>query len=112
VLREQLEHLLEVARLRHVDIQVMPTSHGDHPGMGGRVQVIKFGDGTAVGRADNTYDSRPKGSYRSNRDGNDCVEVAITPAIVHVRDSKRPDGPRLAVTRAAWAGFVAGTGKG
>jgi hypothetical protein len=67
VLREQLEHLLEVARLRHVDIQVMPTSHGDHPGMGGRVQVIKFGDGTAVGRADNTYDSRPVTDLRQLR---------------------------------------------
>ncbi|MFJ3206447.1 DUF397 domain-containing protein [Streptomyces flaveolus] len=53
-----------------------------------------------------------KSSYSSSGDGNDCVEVAIATAtaIVHIRDSKRPDGPRLAVTRAAWAGFLAGTG--
>ncbi|MFJ9196287.1 DUF397 domain-containing protein [Streptomyces flaveolus] len=53
-----------------------------------------------------------KSSYSSSGDGNDCVEVAIATATatVHIRDSKRPDGPRLAVTRAAWAGFVAGTG--
>ncbi|MCC8340035.1 DUF397 domain-containing protein [Streptomyces sp. R1] len=47
-----------------------------------------------------------KSSYSSSGDGNDCVEVAITPATIHIRDSKRPHGPRLAVTRTAWAGFV------
>ncbi|MEU6100852.1 DUF397 domain-containing protein [Streptomyces flaveolus] len=53
-----------------------------------------------------------KSSYSSSGDGNDCVEVAIATATatVHIRDSKRPDGPRLAVTRAAWEGFLAGTG--
>jgi hypothetical protein len=50
-----------------------------------------------------------RSSYSSSGDGNDCVEVAIAPATIHVRDSKRPRGPRLAVTPAAWAGFVAGT---
>ncbi|MFZ4247117.1 helix-turn-helix domain-containing protein [Streptomyces griseoincarnatus] len=59
VLRTQLEHLLELARLRHVEIQVMPTSRGDHPGTGGRIQVLKFQDGTAVGRADDEFGSRP-----------------------------------------------------
>ncbi|MGW8743036.1 helix-turn-helix domain-containing protein [Streptomyces sp. NPDC055794] len=67
VLRKQLEHLLEMARLRNVDIQVMPTSRGDHPGTGGRIQVLKFADGTAVGRADNTYDSRPVSDPRQLR---------------------------------------------
>ncbi|MEU9600442.1 DUF397 domain-containing protein [Streptomyces sp. NPDC048109] len=47
-----------------------------------------------------------KSSYSSSGDGNDCVEVAITSATIHIRDSKRPHGPRLAVTRTAWAGFV------
>ncbi|WP_318218303.1 DUF397 domain-containing protein [Streptomyces sp. SCL15-6] len=51
-----------------------------------------------------------KSSYSDSSNPNDCVEVAISPAAIHVRDSKRPDGPRLAVTRAAWAGFLAGTG--
>ncbi len=59
VLRRQLEHLLEVAQLRNVDLQVMPTSRGDHPGTGGRVQVLKFADGTATGRADDAFGSRP-----------------------------------------------------
>ncbi|MFH8517708.1 helix-turn-helix domain-containing protein [Streptomyces gelaticus] len=59
VMREQLEHLLEVGKLRNVEIQVMPTHCGDHPGTGGRIQVLKFGDGSAVGRTDNEFSGRP-----------------------------------------------------
>ncbi|MFL9653293.1 DUF397 domain-containing protein [Streptomyces sp. PB17] len=51
-----------------------------------------------------------KSSYSSSGDGNDCVEVAIASATIHVRDSKRPDGPRLAVESATWTTFVAWPG--
>ncbi|QFG22773.1 DUF397 domain-containing protein [Actinomadura sp. WMMB 499] len=35
--------------------------------------------------------------------GNDsCVEVAMLPGIVGVRDSVDPDGPKLAFTPTAW----------
>ncbi|MFJ9596070.1 DUF397 domain-containing protein [Streptomyces virginiae] len=47
-----------------------------------------------------------KSSYSTN-DGPDCVEVAHTPGTVLVRDSKRPEGARLAATPDAWTGFVA-----
>lgn len=47
-----------------------------------------------------------KSSYSSSGDGNDCVEVATARDAVHVRDSKNLQGPRLALTPAAWAGFV------
>ncbi|MFI0501997.1 DUF397 domain-containing protein [Streptomyces albogriseolus] len=47
-----------------------------------------------------------RSSFSSSGDGNDCVEVAITPGSVHIRDSKAPDGPRLTVTSAAWSRFV------
>lgn len=47
-----------------------------------------------------------KSSYSSN-DGPDCVEVAVTPGAVHVRDSKDPDGPTLTFTPESWAAFVA-----
>ncbi|KYK10571.1 DUF397 domain-containing protein [Streptomyces rochei] len=50
-------------------------------------------------------------SYSDSSNPNDCVEVAITPATIHVRDSKRPDGPRLTVPPASWTAFVAGVGK-
>lgn len=47
-----------------------------------------------------------KSSYSSSSEIDDCVEVATTPGTVHVRDSKNVPGPRLAVSDAAWAGFV------
>lgn len=59
VLRQQLERLVEVGNLPNVEIQVMPTCRGDHPGTGGRIQVLKFGDGSAVGRTDNEFAGRP-----------------------------------------------------
>ncbi|MFD1658908.1 DUF397 domain-containing protein [Streptomyces caeni] len=48
-----------------------------------------------------------KSSYSSGNDGNSCVEIAIAPRTIHVRDSKNVEGPRLALTPGAWAHFVA-----
>ncbi|AXI88233.1 DUF397 domain-containing protein [Streptomyces griseoincarnatus] len=48
-----------------------------------------------------------KSSYSDGPDGNSCVEVAIAPRTVHVRDSKTPAGPRLALTSTAWTRFLA-----
>ncbi|WP_460086866.1 DUF5753 domain-containing protein [Streptomyces variabilis] len=59
VWRRQLEHLLEVGRLRHVTLQVMPTGAGAHPGLNGRIEVLKFADGTAAGRSDGAFNGRP-----------------------------------------------------
>ncbi|WP_329383141.1 DUF397 domain-containing protein [Streptomyces sp. NBC_01716] len=47
-----------------------------------------------------------KSSYSDSSNPNDCVEVAATPAAVHVRDSKNPHGPRLGLTPTAWASFL------
>ncbi|MFC8067774.1 DUF397 domain-containing protein [Streptomyces sp. NPDC057293] len=47
-------------------------------------------------------------SYSDSSNPSDCVEVAITPATIHIRDSKRPDGPRLAVAPEVWTAFVSG----
>ncbi|WP_405447069.1 helix-turn-helix domain-containing protein [Streptomyces erythrochromogenes] len=49
VLRRQLEHLLEVGRLRHVEIQVMPTAVEEHAGLAGSLQLMRLRDGTTVG---------------------------------------------------------------
>lgn len=46
-----------------------------------------------------------KSSY-SGAEGGQCVEVAATPASVHVRDSKDTTRPALAVEPTAWAAFV------
>lgn len=45
--------------MRNVEIQVMPTDRWDHPGTGGKIQVLKFPDGSAVGRTDDEYGGRP-----------------------------------------------------
>ncbi|OIK25886.1 helix-turn-helix domain-containing protein [Streptomyces malaysiense] len=67
VLRRQLEHMLEVAKLPFVELQVMPTDRANHPGTGGRIQVIKFADGTGMGRTDGDFSGRPVSSPRQLR---------------------------------------------
>ncbi|WSN71762.1 helix-turn-helix domain-containing protein [Streptomyces sp. NBC_01361] len=57
--RGQLEHLLEVGQLRNVTFQVMPTRREAHPGMDGKIEVLKFQDGTAVGRSEGAFGGRP-----------------------------------------------------
>ncbi|MFC9270485.1 DUF397 domain-containing protein [Streptomyces zhihengii] len=52
-----------------------------------------------------------KSSYSSGEPGSDCVEVATTPSVVHVRDSKDTSLPPLTLGRGAWAEFVAGAGE-
>ncbi|MEW2188638.1 DUF397 domain-containing protein [Streptomyces microflavus] len=55
-----------------------------------------------------------KSSYSAN--GGDCIEVAVnlvaSQGIVPVRDSKRVDGPVVAVRTAAFSAFVAGVQAG
>ncbi|MEU9703501.1 DUF397 domain-containing protein [Streptomyces sp. NPDC047981] len=49
-----------------------------------------------------------KSSYSDGSGGN-CLEVSDDhPGIVPVRDSKNPDGPKLAFRAAAWATFIEG----
>lgn len=47
-----------------------------------------------------------KSSYSGGTNGESCVEIAIEPSIIHIRDSKNVAGPRLALTPGAWANFV------
>ncbi|MFD7992578.1 helix-turn-helix domain-containing protein [Streptomyces mexicanus] len=57
--RHQLERLLEVGRLHNVVLQVMPMLCDTHSGLDGRIEVLKFADGTAVGRSDGAFNGRP-----------------------------------------------------
>ncbi|MBQ1094854.1 helix-turn-helix domain-containing protein [Streptomyces sp. b94] len=59
VRQRQLERLLEVGRLNHVTLQVMPTNTDAHPGVDGKIELLKFPDGTAVGRSDGAFNGRP-----------------------------------------------------
>ncbi|MFH9353761.1 DUF397 domain-containing protein [Kitasatospora sp. NPDC017646] len=45
-------------------------------------------------------------SSHSGAEGGQCVEVAVTDAAVHVRDSKDPAGPVLRIEPAGWAAFI------
>ncbi|MET9362053.1 helix-turn-helix transcriptional regulator [Streptomyces sp. NPDC006632] len=67
VLRRQLQRLLDVAELPNVELQVMPTARGDHPGTSGRIQMLKFGNGSAVGRMDDDFAGRPVSDPRQLR---------------------------------------------
>ncbi|GAA2940184.1 MULTISPECIES: helix-turn-helix domain-containing protein [Streptomyces] len=64
VMRRQLEHLLRVAELRHVEIQVMPTNREDHAAVMGSFRLLKLQGGKALGHTESQlYDrviSEPK----------------------------------------------------
>ncbi|GGT34603.1 hypothetical protein GCM10010207_38310 [Streptomyces atratus] len=48
-----------------------------------------------------------RSSYSNSSGGGDCLEVADGhTGIVPVRDSKRPEGPALAIAASAWTPFV------
>ncbi|WP_416980399.1 DUF397 domain-containing protein [Streptomyces sp. T028] len=46
-----------------------------------------------------------KSSY-SSEEGGECVEVAVCPHVIHIRDSKDIARRGLAVDAAAWTAFV------
>ncbi|MEU1512876.1 DUF397 domain-containing protein [Streptomyces sp. NPDC005811] len=48
-----------------------------------------------------------KSSYSGGNEGDSCIEVALAPALIHIRDSKNPgDGPTFHVAAGAWVEFV------
>ncbi|MGW4101970.1 helix-turn-helix domain-containing protein [Streptomyces sp. NPDC004976] len=67
ILRGQLEHLLEVAQRPNVELQVMPTARWDHPGLNGPIELLRFADGTAIGRSDGAFNCRPTRDPRQLR---------------------------------------------
>ncbi|MET8247849.1 helix-turn-helix transcriptional regulator [Streptomyces sp. NPDC005202] len=67
VLRQQLERLLEVGQLRNVEIQVMPMDREEHAGVDGGIEVLKFEDGTAVGRSPGVCNGRPVSELKQLR---------------------------------------------
>ncbi|MER6009390.1 DUF397 domain-containing protein [Streptomyces bluensis] len=46
-----------------------------------------------------------KSSY-SGAEGGECLEAAVTPGAVRVRDSKDPDRAQLAFRRREWGAFI------
>jgi transcriptional regulator with XRE-family HTH domain len=46
VMRNQLRHLMELAELPHINVQVLPISVGEHPAMAGPFTILKFREET------------------------------------------------------------------
>ncbi|MFF0010670.1 helix-turn-helix domain-containing protein [Streptomyces sp. NPDC005374] len=67
VLRRQLEHLLNIAQLGNVELQVMPMDREEHAGVDGSIEVLKFTDGSAVGRSPVVAGGRPVAEPRQLR---------------------------------------------
>lgn len=47
-----------------------------------------------------------KSSYSDGTEGDSCIEIAVAPSTIHVRDSKIVGGPQLALMPDTWADFV------
>ncbi|MFJ3231582.1 DUF397 domain-containing protein [Streptomyces sp. NPDC086787] len=63
--------------------------------------------GSSGGQCLETAYSWHKSSYSGSSEGR-CVEVApCLDAVVHVRDSKNPEGPLLTVSSTTWTEFLA-----
>ncbi|MFF8426465.1 helix-turn-helix domain-containing protein [Streptomyces sp. NPDC016566] len=58
VLRRQLEHRLDVGKLPHVEIQVMPTDRQDHAGLSGPIRLLKLRNGKTLGHLEVQLHSR------------------------------------------------------
>jgi transcriptional regulator with XRE-family HTH domain len=67
VWRRQLERLVELGRLWNVTLQVMPTKSDAHPGLDGSIELLKFEDGTAVGRGEGVFHGRAVSEPRQLR---------------------------------------------
>ncbi|WP_411093057.1 helix-turn-helix domain-containing protein [Streptomyces sp. 049-1] len=66
-LRDQLAHLLEVSGLPSIELQVMPMDREEHAGVDGGIEVLKFADGSAVGRSPAVAGGRPVSAPRQLR---------------------------------------------
>lgn len=63
----QLEHLVEAGQLRNVELQVMLMDREEHAGVDGGIDVLKFQDGSAVGRSPAVANGRPLSEPRHLR---------------------------------------------
>lgn len=65
VMKAQLEHLIEIAKLSNVSLQIMPFDAGEHPFLGGAATLLEFRDTTLSdvvyleGLAGDYYEEQP-----------------------------------------------------
>ncbi|MET8831770.1 DUF397 domain-containing protein [Streptomyces sp. NPDC004610] len=63
-----------------------------------------YSDGEGGDCVEVAYNWR-KSTY-SDGSGGECVEIATCPHTIHIRDSKNPTGPQLALSTDAWSQFL------
>ncbi|MFF4574713.1 DUF397 domain-containing protein [Streptomyces sp. NPDC001410] len=63
-------------------------------------------DVPAVGRRRHEEEAAARLAVGGGGSSDSCVEVATTPATIHIRDSKTPETGQLKVTPSAWAVFL------
>ncbi|WP_407061516.1 DUF397 domain-containing protein [Actinomadura napierensis] len=64
------------------------------------------GNCVEVGSVPQVADEAWRKASRSGHQGGECVEVAGVAPVVAVRDSKDPNGPKLAFDAPAWRTFT------
>jgi len=47
-----------------------------------------------------------KSTYSDDNEPGDCVEVAVAPTAIHIRDSKSRQSAHLTVAATTWADFI------
>ncbi|WP_229884709.1 DUF5753 domain-containing protein, partial [Streptomyces toxytricini] len=67
VWRRQLEHIAQVAGIRNIAFQIMPLRVEAHAGMHGGIEILKFSDGSAVGKSEGAFGGRPVSGPRDLR---------------------------------------------
>lgn len=48
IMREQLQHIAEVAQLPHIEVRVLPFDAGEHPSIGTAFTLLRFADASAM----------------------------------------------------------------
>jgi transcriptional regulator with XRE-family HTH domain len=87
VMAAQLNHLLDIARLPNVTVQVLPFRSGAHPAVGFSFYVLRFGDDPS---ADVVYlDSLSSAMYPERRADIDCHNVVLGQLQVRSADPEK-----------------------
>jgi transcriptional regulator with XRE-family HTH domain len=97
VMRSQLRHLVEVAALDTVSLQVLPTGIGAHPAIDGAFTVLSF---EGLGEPDTGYVEHPMGSVHIEKEG-DVMRARVV--FDHLREVARSPAESVEVIERAAA---------
>ena len=93
------------------DLIWVKSSYSDNEG-GECVEVAWHRSSHSDAEGNNCVEVGWRKSSHSDNAGGNCLEVADAAAVVHIRDSKAPEGPTLTVPHKGWAAFLQYATKG